>query len=153
MDILSGSVANLLDKLNFGIFGAEGTIKSTFFGIASYVDIVEADSGQKMDIATTVWPKEPTDCILVRSTGGGSPPNDTTSRPTISISVRSKYMDVCERKIRIIHEVIKKLENFYLNDNLYCYNVSAMNEPGFVNQDSDGNYIFSSNYILRVKFK
>ena len=132
MDLITKEIAKYIDQLgkennkNFGDFGS--------------------------DIVTQVFTDEPTDQIAVRAGSGPTPPRDPTSTPGIQILVRSKSPDVAERKIWEIHDLIDQEFNFWLTDYIFIYSILASNEPGSIGQDKKGNFLFSSNYNLRVKF-
>ena len=105
------------------------------------------------DLYVGTRPSSPINCVTLYDTGGFIPRKDTTSDPTVQIITRNKSYPLANEKALGVHDLLKEKYNFWLvNDEIWVLQSEAQGEPGRIGRDENGNYLFSANYRLWVKY-
>ena len=105
------------------------------------------------DIFIGTRPSFPIDCLTLYDTGGFAPQKDTTSDPTIQAIVRNESYLTGLIKLHEVHDLLKEKYSFWLKeDEIWVIKMEAQGEPGQIGRDDNGNYLFSANYHLWLKY-
>mgnify|MGYP000595391082 CR=1 FL=1 len=120
--------------------------------IEDLVNYIEANTSLIIDTDLFIWqyqPHTPASCVFVMEFAGGV--DDWSGHGTRPVQVLAKDLTylTAEALANIVYDLLSNKPGFSgLDDVFYC---EVLNRPFPVGRDQRGSYIFSSNFLLRIK--